>query len=178
VVCDTHQEVGKVSLGRRGLNSGMNGQIGLVDFCFTSGSKRKACEARGPPCIEGAELGDFDEHGEGGGRGRDDGQDREPLGAISIGLKLLEDRGLDRRDPVFDLVEALRILALRQRCGENRAAVLGDVWSLPKASRARSSPLSDGSGHSRNPAGQIEGPSRGRETHGDRRREPVIDSHA
>jgi hypothetical protein len=63
-------------------------------------------------------LVDFDEHGEGSGRGRDAGQDREPVGGISIGLKLLEDRGLDRRDPVFSMVEALRILALQQRCGE------------------------------------------------------------
>jgi hypothetical protein len=53
-------------------------------------SKRKACEARRLPCIEGAELGDFDEHSKGGGRGRDARQDHEPLGAISIGLKLFE----------------------------------------------------------------------------------------
>jgi hypothetical protein len=62
--------------------------------------RRKACETCGVRRFEGAELGNFDEQGEGGdGRqARNAGQNWEPLGEIRISLNLLEDRRLDRRD--------------------------------------------------------------------------------
>ena len=50
---------------------------------------------------------------------------RIALGEIGIGLNLLEDRRLDRRDLAFDLFEALRIVAFQQRRGKDLAAVLG-----------------------------------------------------
>lgn len=64
--------------------------------------------ARLVPWFEGAELGHFDEQG-GGGDGqeaRNAGQDCEPVGEIRIGLNLLEDLHLDRRDVAFDVFEA------------------------------------------------------------------------
>jgi hypothetical protein len=69
---------------------------------------RKACETCGLPWFKGAEVGHFDEQGE-GGEGRavwNAGQDCEPLGEIRIGLNLLDDLRLDRRDVAFDLFEA------------------------------------------------------------------------
>jgi hypothetical protein len=68
---------------------------------------RKACETCGLPRFKGAELGHFDEQGEGGdGRAASNaGQDCEPLGETRIGLNLREDLRLDRRDMAFDPFE-------------------------------------------------------------------------
>ena len=49
------------------------------------------------------------------------------MGEIGIGLNLLEDRRLDRRDLAFDLFEALRIVAFQQRRGKDLAPVLGEM---------------------------------------------------
>ena len=61
----------------------------------------------------------------------------EPLGEVGIGLNLLEDRRLDRRDLAFDLFEALRIVAFQQRRGKDLATILAAVRSFTRASRAR-----------------------------------------
>ena len=52
-------------------------------------------------------------------------ENSEPLGEVGIGLNLLEDRRLDRRDLAFDLFEALRIVAFQQRRGKDLATILG-----------------------------------------------------
>lgn len=88
---------------------------------------RKACETCGLPFFEGTKLGHFDKQGE-GGNGREAGnagQDCEPLGKITIGLNLLEDLRLDRRDVALDLFETLRIVAFQQGRAKDLAAVLG-----------------------------------------------------
>jgi hypothetical protein len=74
--------------------------------------RRKACETSGLFRFEGAELEHFDQQGEGGyGRdARNTGQDREPLGEVGIGLNLLEDRRLDRRDLASTLFDTLCIV--------------------------------------------------------------------
>ena len=80
-----------------------------------------------------------DKQGE-GGYGRDAGnagQNCEPLGEVGIGLNLLEDRRLDRRDLAFDLFEALCIVAFQQRRGKDLAAILGGGSVFTRASRAR-----------------------------------------
>jgi hypothetical protein len=86
-----------------------------------------ACETCRLPRFEGSEFGHFDEQGESGyGRdARNAGQNCEPLGEVGIGLNLLEDRRLDRRDLAFDLFEALRIVAFQQRRCQDLAAILG-----------------------------------------------------
>ena len=90
------------------------------------GDWREAGETCRLAYIEGAELGHFDEQGEGGdGRhARNAGQDGEPLGEIGASSDLLEDCRLDRRHLAIELFEALRILTLQQG-GQNLAAVLG-----------------------------------------------------
>ena len=92
---------------------------------WLSRHRGKACETCGLHRFEAAELGNFDEQGEGGdGRqARNAGQDRESLGEVRISLNLLEDRRLDRRDLAFNLFEALRILALQRWRGKDLAAV-------------------------------------------------------
>ena len=101
--------------------------------------RRKACETCRLPRFEGAEFGHFDEQGESGyGRdARNAGQNCEPLGEVGIGLNLLEDRRLDRRDLAFDLFETLRIVAFHNGAARTLPRFLAAVRSFTRASRAR-----------------------------------------
>jgi hypothetical protein len=59
------------------------------------------------------------------------------LGEVGIGLNLLEDRRLDRRDLAFTLFETLCVVAFQQWRGKALPRFLTAVGSLTEASRAR-----------------------------------------
>ena len=95
------------------------------------GYRREAGETCGLACLEGAELGHFDEQGEGGyGRdARNAGEDCEPLGEIGVNLDLLEDCRLDCRHLAIDLLEQAACVACRRERDEARSAPISSSMS-------------------------------------------------
>jgi len=83
----------------------------------TSRDRRRPCEVCGLAGFEGAELRHCDQQSKGGDLrdARDAGQDYEATGKDGVSLDDEEDRGFDRLDLSFDLIETLCVPAFQER---------------------------------------------------------------